>query len=53
MRIGIVGLGYVGLPLAVAFCEAGQVERLVGGSALPVRFRGATRGIEAPNLVRL
>jgi UDP-N-acetyl-D-glucosamine dehydrogenase len=24
MRIGIVGLGYVGLPLAVAFCEAGQ-----------------------------
>ena len=24
MRIGIVGLGYVGLPLAVEFCEAGQ-----------------------------
>jgi UDP-N-acetyl-D-glucosamine dehydrogenase len=24
MSIGIVGLGYVGLPLAVAFCEAGQ-----------------------------
>jgi UDP-N-acetyl-D-glucosamine dehydrogenase len=24
MRIGIVGLGYVGLPLAVAFCEAGH-----------------------------
>jgi len=24
MRIGIVGLGYVGLPLAVAFAEAGQ-----------------------------
>jgi UDP-N-acetyl-D-glucosamine dehydrogenase len=24
MRIGVVGLGYVGLPLAVAFCEAGQ-----------------------------
>jgi UDP-N-acetyl-D-glucosamine dehydrogenase len=24
MRIGIVGLGYVGLPLAVAFCEVGQ-----------------------------
>src|SRR5690348_9273683 len=23
MRIGIVGLGYVGLPLAVAFAEAG------------------------------
>ena len=24
MRIGIIGLGYVGLPLAVAFCEAGH-----------------------------
>ncbi|MGH2799601.1 MAG: NAD(P)-binding domain-containing protein, partial [Thermoleophilaceae bacterium] len=24
MKIGIVGLGYVGLPLAVAFAEAGQ-----------------------------
>ena len=23
MKIGIVGLGYVGLPLAVAFAEAG------------------------------
>ena len=28
MTIGIVGLGYVGLPLAVAFAEAGQ--RVVG-----------------------
>lgn len=24
MRVGIVGLGYVGLPLAVAFAEAGS-----------------------------
>ena len=24
MRIGVVGLGYVGLPLVVAFCEAGH-----------------------------
>jgi UDP-N-acetyl-D-glucosamine dehydrogenase len=24
MKVGIIGLGYVGLPLAVAFCEAGQ-----------------------------
>jgi UDP-N-acetyl-D-glucosamine dehydrogenase len=24
MKIGVVGLGYVGLPLAVAFCEAGH-----------------------------
>jgi UDP-N-acetyl-D-mannosaminuronate dehydrogenase len=34
MRIGVVGLGYVGLPPVVD-------------------FRGVTRGIEAPNLVRL
>jgi UDP-N-acetyl-D-mannosaminuronate dehydrogenase len=39
MKIGIVGLGYAGLPLAVA--------------PLVVDFRGVTRGIEAPNLVRL
>jgi UDP-N-acetyl-D-glucosamine dehydrogenase len=24
MRVGIIGLGYVGLPLAVAFAEAGH-----------------------------
>jgi UDP-N-acetyl-D-glucosamine dehydrogenase len=24
MKIGIIGLGYVGLPLGVAFCEAGH-----------------------------
>ena len=24
MKIGIIGLGYVGLPLAVAFAEAGN-----------------------------
>ena len=24
MKIGIVGLGYAGLPLAIAFCEAGH-----------------------------
>jgi hypothetical protein len=54
MRIGIVGLGYVGLPLAAAFCEAGQdLERLVGESTLLVDSRGVTRGIEAPNRVRL
>ena len=50
MKIGVIGLGYVGLPLAVGFCEAGH-ER----SEWPedVDFRGVTRGIEAPNLVRL
>ena len=42
MRVGIIGLGYVGLPLAVAFAEAGHevsgvdvdarvVERLAAG----------------------
>jgi UDP-N-acetyl-D-glucosamine dehydrogenase len=42
MKIGVVGLGYVGLPLVVAFCEAGydvvgvdtdsrMVERLAAG----------------------
>ena len=24
MSVGVIGLGYVGLPLAVAFAEAGQ-----------------------------
>ena len=44
MKVGIVGLGYVGLPLAVAFAEAGatwsastwtraRVERLQRGGA--------------------
>jgi UDP-N-acetyl-D-glucosamine dehydrogenase len=44
MKIGVVGLGYVGLPLAVAFCEAGhsvvgvdcdprRVEALAGGES--------------------
>jgi hypothetical protein len=30
-----------------------DVERLVSESPLVVDFRGVTRGIEAPNLVRL
>jgi UDP-N-acetyl-D-mannosaminuronate dehydrogenase len=57
MKIGIVGLGYVGLPLAIAFCEAGH--EVVGVDTDPrvadalVDFRGVTRGIEASNLVRL
>jgi UDP-N-acetyl-D-glucosamine dehydrogenase len=88
MRIGVVGLGYVGMPLAVAFGEAGHdvtgvdtdtrvVEALASGHShvedvpdeslraiagrlqltreapIVVDFRGVTRGIEAPNLVRL
>src|SRR3954471_20939773 len=35
MTIGIVGLGYVGLPLAVAFAEAGQ--RVIGVDTNPGR----------------
>ena len=95
MRIGAIGLGYVGLPLAVAFAEAGHevvgvdtdrhavptpltrnrepdlgslmsagaslagvlqagdVEEVVRSAPLVVDFRGVTRDIEAPNLVRL
>jgi UDP-N-acetyl-D-glucosamine dehydrogenase len=44
MKVGIIGLGYVGLPLAIAFAEAGHavvgvdvdaraVERLAGGES--------------------
>ena len=37
MNIGIVGLGYVGLPLAVAFAEAGSGYELnrIAASAAP------------------
>ena len=53
MKIGVVGLGYVGLPLAVAFCEAGHDVAGVDVDTRVVDFRGVTRRIEAPNLVRL
>jgi UDP-N-acetyl-D-glucosamine dehydrogenase len=42
MRIGIVGLGYVGLPLAVAFAEAGHA--VVGYDTDPRRVEGLKRG---------
>ncbi len=42
MRIGIVGLGYVGLPLAVAFAEAGQ--DVVGLDADPSKVEALTEG---------
>ena len=38
MRIGVIGLGYVGLPLAVAFAEAGDV--VVGGRRRRAQDRG-------------
>jgi UDP-N-acetyl-D-glucosamine dehydrogenase len=42
MTIGIVGLGYVGLPLAVAFAEAGQ--RVVGVDTNPGRVNQLRTG---------
>ena len=41
MKIGIVGLGYVGLPLAVAFAEAGT--RSIGLDSDPTRVDGPER----------
>jgi UDP-N-acetyl-D-glucosamine dehydrogenase len=44
-KIGIVGLGYVGLPLAVAFCEAGY--SVVGVDVDAARVERLSRG-ESP-----
>jgi UDP-N-acetyl-D-glucosamine dehydrogenase len=41
MRIGVVGLGYVGLPLAVAFCEAGHEVTAVDTDARVVEALAA------------
>ena len=59
-RIAVVGLGYVGLPLAVAFAESGtevagldvnpaRVEELRAGS-VPHRGHPAMRGSRRPSL---
>jgi UDP-N-acetyl-D-glucosamine dehydrogenase len=42
MRIGIIGMGYVGLPLAVAFAEAG--EEVVGLDVDPAKVEGLNAG---------
>ena len=42
MKVGIVGLGYVGLPLAVAFADVG-VE-VVGLDTDPARVEALGRG---------
>ena len=42
MTVGIVGLGYVGLPLAVAFCEAGH--EVVGVDTDPRRVAAVQAG---------
>jgi UDP-N-acetyl-D-glucosamine dehydrogenase len=43
MSIGIVGLGYVGLPLAVAFAEAG--EDVIGVDIDPAKIAGLRDGV--------
>jgi UDP-N-acetyl-D-glucosamine dehydrogenase len=42
MRVGIVGLGYVGLPLAMSFCEAGH--SVVGVDVDPRKVGSLQRG---------
>jgi UDP-N-acetyl-D-glucosamine dehydrogenase len=42
MKLGVVGLGYVGVPLAVAFCEAGHT--VIGVDANRGRVEALARG---------
>jgi UDP-N-acetyl-D-glucosamine dehydrogenase len=42
MRIGIIGMGYVGLPLAVAFAESG--DDVVGLDVDPAKLEGLNAG---------
>ena len=42
MKLGIIGMGYVGLPLAVAFAEAG--DEVYGVEVDPVRVAALERG---------
>ena len=41
MNVGIVGLGYVGLPLAVAFAEAG--DAVIGLDVDPIKVSAGAR----------
>jgi len=43
MKVGIIGLGYVGLPLAVAFCEAGHEVAGVDTDSRVVEALGRSR----------
>ena len=43
VSIGIVGLGYVGLPLAIAFAEAG--EEVIGVDVDPGKIQGLRSGV--------
>ena len=47
MTVGIVGLGYVGLPLAMAFAE-----KVAKDAALTLDLRGVTRGVDSSTVVR-
>jgi len=49
MTIGVVGLGYVGLPLAVEFAEAG--EQVVSAWADHDRDQAVERGIDVDGYV--
>jgi UDP-N-acetyl-D-glucosamine dehydrogenase len=51
MKVGVIGLGYVGLPLALAFAEEGH--EVVALDADPKKIDALRAGIEAANLVRL
>jgi UDP-N-acetyl-D-glucosamine dehydrogenase len=42
MKVGVVGLGYVGLPLALAFAEEGR--DVVGGESDPRKAGALSRG---------
>ena len=42
MKVGVVGLGYVGLPLAVAFAEAG--DEVVALDVDPLKVSAVTAG---------
>jgi UDP-N-acetyl-D-glucosamine dehydrogenase len=42
MKVGIIGMGYVGMPLAVAFAEAG--DQVYGVEVDPVRVAALERG---------
>ena len=57
MKVGIIGLGYVGLPLAVAFAEAGcevvgvDVDARAGRAARAGRVGRRGRRLRAPRAV--
>ena len=57
-RVGVIGLGYVGLPFALLYTEAKfrvtgyDYAWIVQHASLVVDTRNATRGIQGDNIVR-